>query len=379
MALSGSIKEFGLTEVFQLIFHQGKEGRLILKREGETITVLFKNGKIIRANEGAFDEAFGKNLLKAKILTEDQLAIARYRQESKKISFEATLVELGFVSAEEVRRLSRLFTEEVIFSLFSWISGEYRFEQGEVSYNPNLIQALDTQFLLMEAIRQIDEWPLLLKQIPSGKMIFEKTESVLPEVPSKDEASKTQEDSFESLEEAEKSENDSQAWLLEQINAHRTVQEMVAQARMGAFQVYQGLSVLLNEHKIKEVLQKEEPRKEPGLWQKGRLLRSALNTLVILVAGVLCLVSYPSIQAVSSRAERSFQEVKKLSSKNEGYFIRFALDLYYLKHKRYPESLRILVEEGFLGTKMNFSDRLRNWDYRLGSENSEAFFLENRG
>ena len=373
MALSGSIKEFGLTEVFQLIFHQNKEGTLVLKRKEEKVTILFKEGKIIRADEGNREETFVKNLIKAGILTDDQITIARYRQENKHKSFEITLVELDFVSSRELRRLFRLFTEETIFRLFSWTSGDYQFEQGEISYNPTLIKPLDTQFILMEAIRQIDEWPLLLKNIPSKTIIFKKIETPLLQSFEKKDTFSEMEDSFECLD--EKGE-EGVSWLLQQIDSHRTVQRIIDQAHMGAFSVYQSLNDLLSENKIRIIDEKNDQKRSLFPLQKRMVLKYVLGTLVLVLTIAIFIFSYPSIQTISVRAARSFEEAKNLSVKNEKYFIRFALDLYYLKHNRYPDALYVLVDEGFFGRKKNFGDHLKNWNYQLDPENGNKFILK---
>ena len=63
MALEGSIEEFGLTEIFQLIFIQKKEGILTLTREKAVVCVHFKEGRIIRAGDENEDETFGNALI----------------------------------------------------------------------------------------------------------------------------------------------------------------------------------------------------------------------------------------------------------------------------------------------------------------------------
>ncbi|NOY85507.1 MAG: DUF4388 domain-containing protein, partial [Nitrospirae bacterium] len=191
MALKGSIQEFGLSEIFQLIFHQQKEGVLLLQKDKVEISICFKEGKIIRAYEGNSDEQLGQRLRKAEILTEDQVVIARYRQENTKKSLESVLVDLEFLPATELKRLTRLFTEETIFKLFDWDSGEYAFEQKDIDCNPRIVHAMDTQFILMEAVRQIDEWPMLIKKVPSRKSVFEKIEVSVEESINKEEAPKS--------------------------------------------------------------------------------------------------------------------------------------------------------------------------------------------
>ena len=49
MALAGTLKDFGLPDIVQLIGLQRKTGTLHLKHEGESVSVIFDNGAIVAA------------------------------------------------------------------------------------------------------------------------------------------------------------------------------------------------------------------------------------------------------------------------------------------------------------------------------------------
>jgi len=386
MALKGSIKEFGLSEIFQLIFHQQKEGVLLLQKDTTNISICFKEGKIIKAYEGKPDEKLREKLLKGGILTEDQVVIARYRQENTKKSLESVLVDLEFLPATEIKRLTRLFTEETIFKIFDWKAGEYAFEQKDMSFNPRLVHPLDTQFVLMEAVRQIDEWPMLLKKVASRKSVFEKTEAS-PEAAAEKEEKTTKtaaaEDFFGGLsdDDEDNSENGDAAWLLLQINGERSVQQIIDKAHLGAFETYQGLVDLLSEKKIREKQEETddiEVEETTSRISKEKMIRYCIGGVVSVTVVMLFILSMPSLKITSLGAARSFEAVKALSNKNERYFIRFALDLYYLKHNRYPDKLDVLVEEGFFGNKKAMIANLTNWSYTLEKGNGEKFLLEQK-
>ncbi len=385
MALKGSIKEFGLSEIFQLIFHQNKEGRLCLTREQATISICFKDGKIIRAYEGERDQTLGEKLTKAEIITSDQLIIAKYKQENTKKSLEGVLVDLDLVPAEELKRLNRLFTEETIYKVFDWHTGEYAFEQKDISFNPKLVQAMDTQFILMESVRQIDEWPLLLKKVTSRKAVFEKTETGLKQSTIKKEEKKEiqdAEDFFGDLGESEEEEEEGD-WLLDQINGQQNVQQIIDKAQLGSFAVYQGLVGLLSKKVIrekKEAYTEDEASLESSFrisrLNKEKALKILTGSLISLITIGIYTLSIPSLQQTTLKAARSFQSVKTLSEQNQRYFIRFALDLYYLKYNRYPETLDRLVQEGLFGKKEKVIQNLKFWTYRLETGDKDKFKLQ---
>ena len=53
MALEGTIKDFGLPDIFQLIGLQRKTGLLTLKHEKENVTVTFESGQVVMADSMA--------------------------------------------------------------------------------------------------------------------------------------------------------------------------------------------------------------------------------------------------------------------------------------------------------------------------------------
>ena len=53
MALEGTIKDFGLPDIFQLIGLQRKTGTLTLQSGKEEVTVTFENGMVVMADSSA--------------------------------------------------------------------------------------------------------------------------------------------------------------------------------------------------------------------------------------------------------------------------------------------------------------------------------------
>ncbi|MFQ5597255.1 MAG: DUF4388 domain-containing protein [Nitrospiria bacterium] len=375
MALKGSIKEFGLSEIFQLIFHQTKEGVLTLTRDTERVDVLFKKGRVIRADEGDRSEHLKDNLMKAGLLTPDQIGIVAYREAHTESTLETILIELELLEEKQLMRLLRLFTEGTLYRLFHWKTGDYEFEQKVISYNPNLFEPIDPQFILMEAVRQVDEWPALLKKIPSRDMIFRSTLSSSMQTPDFEEDSQgTEEDPFGDL--MDDAEEEGDPWLIQQIDGQRTVQEIIDLAQLGAFDVYQGIVNLLKEKKVEAIKSLDfEEVKDASVLKKETLVKGVIGFLSLCFTIGLFVVFYPSIQNTLVLSKMPSKEIKALTAENESYFIRFALDLYFLKYNRYPEDLSVLVEEGFFGQMERFFSKLDHWSYRLASKEGDEYRL----
>src|SRR4030081_2624903 len=75
MALSGTLKDFGIADILQLIGHQTKTGRLTLKSGGEEVEVFFVEGNVVFATEKArkSPNLLGNLLLRAELLSKEQL------------------------------------------------------------------------------------------------------------------------------------------------------------------------------------------------------------------------------------------------------------------------------------------------------------------
>ncbi|MFL5396325.1 MAG: DUF4388 domain-containing protein, partial [Myxococcales bacterium] len=69
MALSGTLKDFGIADILQLIGHQTKTGRLMLKTGNDEVEVYFIDGKVVFASEKARDskDLLGSLLLRAEL------------------------------------------------------------------------------------------------------------------------------------------------------------------------------------------------------------------------------------------------------------------------------------------------------------------------
>ncbi|MFI5183166.1 MAG: DUF4388 domain-containing protein, partial [Vicinamibacteria bacterium] len=75
MALEGTIKDFGLPDIFQLIGLQRKTGLLTLKNDKEQVTVTFENGMVVMADSSAkrLEDRLGNVLVKQGKLGKERL------------------------------------------------------------------------------------------------------------------------------------------------------------------------------------------------------------------------------------------------------------------------------------------------------------------
>src|SRR5689334_2022076 len=175
MALSGTLKDFGIADILQLIGHQTKTGRLTLKTGGHEVEVSFIEGNVIFASEKARDskDLLGSLLLRAELLTKDDLdqALATQQRTLKRLG--DILVESNTVSKEQLAHMMRLQTTETLYKLFGWKNGSYEFSQEEVDPAKGIFEPIRAESILLEGFRRMDEWPALKKKVPWPAATFE--------------------------------------------------------------------------------------------------------------------------------------------------------------------------------------------------------------
>jgi len=176
MALQGTLKDFGIAEILQLIGQQAKSGVLHLRSRDQEIHIAIADGNVVRAEHAGRKAAdrLGNMLVRAGLLAEPDLASALQVQARTLRRLGDILVELELVSGEDMRQMTGLQTTETVYKLFHWKSGTYAFEPGAVEYDRETVTPLRADSLLMEGFRQVDEWPMVRRKISSPLITFER-------------------------------------------------------------------------------------------------------------------------------------------------------------------------------------------------------------
>lgn len=177
MALAGTLKDFGLPDIVQLIGLQRKTGTLHLKTPSESVKVIFEGGNIVAAESSIQrpSDRIGNALVTQGAITQDQLdqALAVQKQTMQRLGH--VLISEKIVAEDALRKAVEAQLFQVVFRLFRWREGEYNFEtQATVDYERTGAVSLGADFVLMEGIRMVDEWPIIERRIPSMASVFKR-------------------------------------------------------------------------------------------------------------------------------------------------------------------------------------------------------------
>jgi hypothetical protein len=177
MALEGTLRDFSLADIFQLIGLQRKTGVLTLRSKDDTVTVTFLDGKVVGADSlnRRLENRLGSVLIRTGYLTQDQLnrALEIQKETLQRLGF--ILTHYGIISAESLKEAIQLQIMQIVYRLFRWKDGDYHFSQETtIEYDRDNVTPITAESILMEGARMIDEWPIIEKRIRSYDMVFRK-------------------------------------------------------------------------------------------------------------------------------------------------------------------------------------------------------------
>ncbi|MGB9722797.1 MAG: DUF4388 domain-containing protein [Chloroflexia bacterium] len=175
MALVGNLRDFNLADFLYLVDRGYKTGRLTLKRSDDAATLYFEKGKLVYATQYSREERLGEMLVRIGRITEQQRDHALRLQQGPYAGkpLGAILVELGYISDEELKRHVRTQIEETVYRLFTWSDGEFRFDAGVLVAPEDVMITLPlgVENIIMEGVRRIDEWSRIRDRIPSTDVV----------------------------------------------------------------------------------------------------------------------------------------------------------------------------------------------------------------
>lgn len=384
MALEGAISDFGLADIFQLISLQKKSGELLLANNEISVTVMFENGMIVGAESTSREEPdrIGRILVRTKKISEKQLKDILKGQKKKEKRIGNILLEAGLINENELKEVLQLQLAETVLQLFAWKEGKYSFNQNEVSYDKDLITPLNTEFILMEGIRMLDEWPLIEKNIPSLKIVFIKTDDNNP--PKTKGLSDTTglDDIFLGFDnDLSGSFSKEDNIVLDLIDGVRDVQEIIDLSKLGHFETCKILSNFYTNGVIKKAKEQASGKARFNILDELReILAPSLKYLnyAVIILILIYLAFYLRLTESLAVNYYAYKEgsgyLNEHIAKSRISSIRFAIETYYYENGNYPQNLNILIEEKFLFMNNIVDPWSREYNYELLSKKAYKIY-----
>jgi hypothetical protein len=299
MALEGTIKDFGLPDIFQLIGLQRKTGVLTLKHDSEQLTITFENGMVVYADSPTkrVEDRIGNLLVKQGKLGKDRLEEALQKQKQTLQKLGHVLISNGFITAKDLKDALQVQIAGLVFKVFRWREGEYHFAPSDtVEYEKDHFNPMSADFILMEGIRMVDEWPIIEKKIPTMDVVLKPVvDPRLIEVGGGSE--EAGDDPFGGLgEEPKRSAASSSSKIrltpeeervFRKVDGTRTVQEIIDAAGIGEFEVCRTLFDLMNRNLVAPGGRGAATRAADATGRPERVVSGAPGYIAIALAVVL--------------------------------------------------------------------------------------------
>jgi len=352
MALEGNARDFGLSEIFQLISIQKKSGMLSISGE-ENMAVFFEDGMIIstRDRRSKTRDPLRDYLLRYGFLQRDEMNNLQQIQGGSGMDLTDILLQERYFSEDELRQIFMDQIYETVQIILSWPKSYYKFVSGtNVLTGVRSFAAVKVEGLLMESMRRIDEFPEIRRIFHAEDMMVRR----LPMEP----GSQVQLERSEEV-------------VYELLENETSVAEVVRSARMAQFCTYESLKNLM-EKELLEITRDTQPEQDdtPGEQVKTRRRsgrKRALPTMATAAALVLCyaigeyavpallppgwtadLLQPPAAAAPASRGPGLSADLSEFMLRRLETTVRQGLEEYYAVTGQYPFSLEILVVKKIL-------------------------------
>jgi tetratricopeptide (TPR) repeat protein len=174
MTIQSSIQDLGLFDLFQVLHINKKTGRLIVTDGpgGKEAQIIFHDGDTCFAM--THDRApRSVSTLLAEWGVIDEGSIARVE---KSLPSYPTLIDC--LEGEHIAARGHLENflanciRECVYEIFKWDRGECRFIEEEIDQRRDIVIPLNTENLILEGARRIDEWSNIGGKVPSRHSIF---------------------------------------------------------------------------------------------------------------------------------------------------------------------------------------------------------------
>jgi len=366
VALKGTLKDFGIAEILQLIGQQAKSGVLHLTSREDEIHISMADGAVVRAESTGrkASEKLGMRLVRADLITPQELEYALDIQKRTLRRLGDILVELGYVAVENLRQMTALQTTETVYRLFHWKTGTYAFEAGEVEWDAETVTPLRAESVLMEGYRQVDEWPLIRKRIPTMALTFERLKDPEPEkarTRAKGDEVDAAFDALGGVGDGEGSRTDlslgrSERRVFELAIPGRPVERIVDLSRLGEFETCKSLLNLVNLGYLAPAETVKDRSRAVGAYARDwqHRLRAGATRLVATLAiaaalaGLAIWVDERGLAWGEGHGGAAVRDngAQRFLARAQAARLRGALEVYRLEKGAYPERLEELVEAG---------------------------------
>jgi hypothetical protein len=338
MALQGNLDDFSLPEILQLIAVQQKSGVLKLTFGSDVAVIFFEGGRVVSTRDR---RRHAKDPLKPFLvvtgrLTETQLQQIETIETESRRELTDILLSGNYMTSEELQHALEEQIQDTLHSLLTWMSGSYHFS-GDARTVPKFAVnvRLNTEGLLMESMRRMDEIVRYMQTLSSTAMVLRPRALAIPP----------------------KEMTPQEQRVLPLVDGLRPLRDILAQAKMVEFEVYEALHRLLELGVIEVSLGAAPPKVTPLVTEEAKPQKQPSGTaglaLGLLVATVCLLIGVFLTPPLLAQGERTSGAhlagpAPEMSVVDEATMVTTALEIYHIRFGSYPRDLVALAQARIL-------------------------------
>lgn len=156
--MDGDLQTLGLQSILKMLALSGKTGKLFVHSGAETLSISLNKGQIVALHEegGIRADLLGMLCLMGKLHPQVAQAVRDQAQGEMQLAL-AMLIEQGMMSSTEMQQRLEFAVTQSISHALRWVNGRFAFHRHMVQIGGKM-QPLDVDSMLLEALRQADEW-----------------------------------------------------------------------------------------------------------------------------------------------------------------------------------------------------------------------------
>lgn len=180
MAVYGDLQSMPCPELLQWLGSALRSGVLEVERDRICKRLVFREGRVIAASSNDPRELLGHFLVSRGQITEELLRIALDQQERQRHPLGETLTEMGVLTRDELLRNLASQAEEILFSLFDWSGGVFRFHDDEAVPVAPFPLDIRVEDILLKGAQRRDEIGRIREVIADLATVPDRTDKLPP-------------------------------------------------------------------------------------------------------------------------------------------------------------------------------------------------------
>lgn len=327
--LKGSLRDFRVPDILQLIASQQKAGVLTIEHFNDRISIGFRNGFISAAikNKNHEFEKIDTYLIASGKLSQEQYQNILDEHKTTGIDLNDLLIKENILTENDIKEVIRFKIQEIIDETMQWEEGIYNFQPNIAIYTNSKIKiSMNTQGIILESLRRIDEWPKISAEFPDSRIVVKKIKGDVNE----DEI------------------GPEELIVYKLIDNNKSIFDLMQSSGLGKFRTYSALYNLYHMELIEKLRRiKREKRSMPI-----NINTSAIRNVAVAVGLILLVL----IIDTGVRYFTSFLKTKTFYSSPTTYTYRRAkidnaLKIYFIDNEKFPETLQELQKSNLVTKK----------------------------